>query len=376
MTLEHSPLDLAGLSPAAQKALGSSPGRMMASRGLVPLPPADQIAVLYQLAIDADQNLATAARTTAMGLPDTLLAGGLASANLDPRVLDLFAQLVGDNAKAFEALVSNSNIGDATIAFLASNGGAREVDRIAANETRLLRHPEIIAAMYTNKHARMSTVDRVVELAVRNNIRVPGLAAWDEIARALQHHPTPPESYAEVDTLFSIAADATEQRHDQGLVVGDAEKILDEDTALAKLEKDEKDTPINQLGVSAKIRLAMMGNAVARGILVRDPVKIVAAAAIKSAGVTEFEAARYASNPGLSEDVIKFIAQKREWTKLYGIKFSLCRNPKTPVTETMRFMPFLREKDLAALAKSRGVPSAVVAQARKLMAQRSGPAKK
>ena len=94
------------------------------------------------------------------------------------------------------------------------------------------------------------------------------------------------------------------------------------------------------------------------------------------AGVTEFEAARYASNPGLSEDVIKFIAQKREWTKLYGIKFSLCRNPKTPVTETMRFLPFLREKDLAALAKSRGVPSAVVAQARKLMAQRSGPAKK
>jgi len=70
MTLEHSPLDPAGLSPAAQKALGSPPGRMMASRGLVPLPPADQIAVLYQLAIDADQNLSTAARTTAMGLPD------------------------------------------------------------------------------------------------------------------------------------------------------------------------------------------------------------------------------------------------------------------------------------------------------------------
>ena len=41
--------------------------------------------------------------------------------------------------------------------------------------------------MYLNKHARMSTVDRAVELAVRNNVRVPGLAAWDEIARALEH---------------------------------------------------------------------------------------------------------------------------------------------------------------------------------------------
>jgi hypothetical protein len=374
--VEHTPLDVTTLSATAQKALGGGPGRMMASRGLVPLPPTEQLAVLYQLSIDADQALAQTARTTAMNLPDKLLAGTLGDGALDPRVIDLFAQLVGDKGVAFGALVGNPAIADPTIAYLAESAGANEIDRIANNEQRLLRHPEIIAAMYQNKHARMSTVDRVVELAVRNNIRVPGLAAWDEIARALQHHPTPPESYAEVDTLFSIAADATEQRHDQGLVVGDAEKILEEDTALAKLEKDEKDTPINQLGVSAKIRLAMMGNAVARGILVRDPVKIVSSAAIKSAGVTEFEAARYASNPGLSEDVIKYIAQKREWTKLYGIKFSLCRNPKTPVTETMRFMPFLREKDLAALSKSRGVPSAVVAQARKLMAQRSGPPKK
>ena len=91
--------------------------------------------------------------------------------------------------------------------------------------------------------------------------------------------------------------------------------------------------------------------------------------------MTEFEAARYASNHSLSEDVVRFIASKREWTKLYGIKYSLCRNPKTPMTEAMRLLPFLREKDLATLAKSRGVPSAVVAQARKLMTQRRGPAK-
>src|SRR3569623_1634597 len=160
------------IAPAAQKALGAGPGRMMASRGRVPLPPADQLAVLYQLAIDADQNLATAARTTAMGLPDTLLAGALATPANDPRVLELFAQLVGDNPAAFEALVATPNISDATIAFLAANGGAREIARIA-------------------------TVDRVVERAGRNDVRVPGRAAWDEIARALQAHPTPPESYAD-----------------------------------------------------------------------------------------------------------------------------------------------------------------------------------
>ena len=85
---------------------------MMASRGLVPLPPGDQLAVLYQLAIDADQALAQTARTTAMGLPDKLLAGALGDGALDPRVIDLFAQLVGDKAAAFGALVGNAAIAD------------------------------------------------------------------------------------------------------------------------------------------------------------------------------------------------------------------------------------------------------------------------
>ncbi|HEY6037823.1 MAG TPA: hypothetical protein VIV58_26260 [Kofleriaceae bacterium] len=366
---EHTPLDVTKLSPAAQKALGAGPGRMMASRGLVPLPPADQLAVLYQLAIDGDQNLATAARTTAMGLPDTLLAGALANPTTDPRVLDLFAQLVGDTPAAFEALVANPNISDPTIAFLAANGGAREIERIATNEQRLLRHPQIIAAMYQNKAARMSTVDRVVELAVRNDVRVPGLAAWDEIARAIQAHPPPPETYAEADTLLDAALAVGEEH---ALVVGDAEKVLPEEND----DKVEEDKPFNKLSVPGKIRAAQLGNGVIRGEAIRDPIKMVAVAAIKSPGVTEFEAARYASNAGLSEEVIKYIAQKREWTKLYGIKYSLCRNPKTPVTETMRFLPFLREKDLAGIAKSRGVPSAVVAQARKLIAQRTTGAKK
>jgi hypothetical protein len=42
----------------------------------------------------------------------------------------------------------------------------------------------------------------------------------------------------------------------------------------------------------------------------------------------------------------------------------------------MRMMPFLRDKDMTNLMKSRGVPSAIVAQARKLMMQRRGGDKK
>ena len=369
MSLDRTPLDPATLSPAAQKALGPGPGRMMASRGMVPLPPAEQIAVLYQLAIDADTNLASAARATAVGLPDKMLSGALADPKVDERVLDLFAELVGSKPVAFDAIVGNAAVADPTIARLAGIAGAREIDRIATNEQRLLRHPEIIAAMYTNKQARMSTVDRVVELAVRNGVRVPGLAAWDEIERALKGSPLPPPS-AETDALFAMAADAI-ALDDSHLTEGDADHAAEREDDVALPEEAQK-LQIEKLTVPAKIRLATLGNAFHRAALVRDPIKVVSLAAIKSPGVTEFEAANHARNQTLGEDVIRYIANRREWTKLYGIKFALCRNPKTPIPEAMRLMPFLRDKDIERLIKSKGIPSAVVAQARKLMMQRRG----
>lgn len=373
--IDHTPLDVARLSPAAQKALGPGPARMMAARGMAPLPPADQLTVLYQLMVEGDQSLAASASQTATKLPDTILAGALVNAQLDARVIDKFAQLVGNRAPVFDALVQNPSIADETLATLAGRLGAREVDRIATNEQRMLRHPQIIAAMYMNKNARMSTVDRAVELAVRNNVRVPGLACWDEIARSLQGGQAAESS--ETDALFAIAAEAV-SGDDRELTHGDGEQVRDESDEQrenAVLEQT-KDVPIDKLSIPGKIRLATLGNGFHRAVLVRDPMRIVAMAAIKSPAVTEFEAGRYASNQSLSEDVIRYIASKREFTKLYGTKYALCRNPKTPVSEAMRLMPFLREKDLTLLSKSKGVPSAIVAQARKLLMQRRGGVKK
>lgn len=446
--IPHSPLDVHQLSAAAQRALGPGPGRTMAARGLLPLAPADQVAVLYQLSLDPESNLAQSASATAAGLPEKLLAGTLAAPTVDPRVLDFFAQLLTEKPAVFDAIAMNPAVADQTIATLAGRAGSREVDQIAHNEQRLLRHPEIIAAMYMNRRARMSTIDRVVELAVRNHVRVPGLAAWDEVARALTGEVA--ASGATDDTLFDAVLGA---RDDSELTSGDAEQAPPEDddpdepkapmrllelhiarppaalvrvplrrtrmtlgsaaTADGKvpdvppqwLQVDLDDArvtlivsrtgarhqlalnqiamidgarvalapiPFRDLPIPSRIRAAIVGDAFIRGEAVRDPLKLVAMAAIKSPGVTDIEAARYARNQALAEDVVRYIAGNRNWTKLYGVKVSLCRNPKAPLSETARLLPFLRQKDLASLSKSKGVPSAVTAQARKLIAQRSG----
>jgi hypothetical protein len=370
--MKHTPLETATLSQAAQRALGPGPGRMMAARGMMPLAPADQVAVLYQLSLDGDTTTATAARATASQLPEKLLLGTLADPKLDARVLDFFAVLVGKKAALFDAIALNPAIADETIADLAAHCGAREVDQLAQNEQRLLRHPEIIGAMYMNKHARMSTVDRVVELAVRNKIRVPGLAAWDEVARALQGAPA---TTSEDDHQFATLADQL-TGDDSALTVGDADQVLEDPEEELTLDPAEDTQSFAKMSTPNKIRLATIGNAFARNVLIRDPVRLVAVAAIKSPGVTEIEAARYAANVTLPEDVIRYIAGKREWTKRYGVKVALCRNPKTSVPDVTRLLPFLRPKDLANIAKSKGVASAVVAQARKLMSQRQGPTNK
>lgn len=359
--IAHTPLDVYRLSAAAQRALGPGPGRMMAARGIMPLSSADQVAVLYQLALDAEPGLAQAARATAAGLPEKLLAAALADPAVDPRVLDFFAGLCADRAPVFDAIVLNPSAADQTIAQLAGRADARGVDLIAHNEQRVLRHPEIIAAMYMNRRARMSTIDRVVELAVRNAVRVPGLAAWDEVARALTGGAGERD-----DALFQGVLETAGD--DSALTAGDAEQALPE----AEPGEEREDPTFEEMPIHVKVRLASLGNATIRAKAIRSRIRIVAMAAIKAQGVKDMEVVHYAGNRNLSEDVIRYIAGKREWTKLYGVKVALCRNPKTPLVEATRMLAALRDRDLQNLAKSKGVPSALVAQARRMLMQRRG----
>jgi hypothetical protein len=374
MALAHTPLDPAALGPDAQRALAPGPARMMAARGLAPLPrPGDLLSVLYQLGLDADPAIRDAAQRTAAELPERVLLGAIGEPTLDPRVIDRFALEALTRPALLQRIILNPATSDQTIADLAGMLEAAEVDLVAQNEERLLRHPEIIGAMYKNRRARMSTVDRAVELAVRNQIEVADIPAWAEIVSAVMGKAKQPQSErsaAEDDALFAQAA-AVMAEEPRAAAVADPEAEPNVEEQAKKAER----VPINRMSVPMKIRLATLGNAFARSTLIRDPIRAVSLAAIKAPGVSEGEAAKYAGNQALSDDVIHYIADRREWTKLYSVKLALVQNPKTPMRATMHLMSHLREKDLRNVSRSRNVPTAVAAQARKLVtarAQRSG----
>jgi len=358
---DYPPLEPSALGEEALRALASAPAKMMAARGAAPIAnPVDLLSLLYQLSVLPDASLQPLAQETAAGLPPNVIKAGISSPNIDPRVLDYFISYAQCRSDLFEVAILNSVSADSTITKLAALASESQVELIAENQQRLLRHPSIIAAIYKNGSARMSTVDRIVELAVRQNIEVPELPTWNEISRAMlglketQEEELSQEDAAKQDALF------------QSILPAENDDDNNEEP------EEEKEIAIRDMSIPAKLRLAMMGNKFQRAQLVRDPKKLVALAVIKSPTVKENEATAFAGNNSICEDVIAYIGNKKEWTKLYQVKLALVNNPKCPLALAIRFLPHLRARDLTAIARSRSIPSALAAQAKKLSNARTG----
>ncbi|MBI4963999.1 MAG: DUF4388 domain-containing protein [Desulfomonile tiedjei] len=135
---------------------------------------------------------------------------------------------------------------------------------------------------------------------------------------------------------------------------------------LAESEFESLYHRILQMGVTEKIKCAMMGTKEARDILVRDSNKLVAVAVVKSPKIQESEIEAISKSRNVSEEVLRHIASNNDWTKSYTVKHNLCANSKTPIPIAMKFLNHLREMDLRRLARSKNVSSVVATQARRI----------
>lgn len=150
-------------------------------------------------------------------------------------------------------------------------------------------------------------------------------------------------------------------------------KELIEDTDEVKPEKvfESLYQRLLNMAVNEKIRLATLGNKEARNLLIKDPNRLVIHSVLSSPKLTEDEIVSFAGNKNLSKDVANLIANKKEFLKNYAVKVALVNNPKTAVPTAIKLMPYLMEKDVRNVAKSRGVSSVVVAAARRIITQRA-----
>ncbi|MCC6647855.1 MAG: hypothetical protein IT374_20095 [Polyangiaceae bacterium] len=369
------PLDVAALPPPARKVLDASappPMRAMAARGIVPgARPEHVVAIVAALTEHPDAAVSSVASATLAALPPPVLGPALA-AELEPYAIERLARALPAGAETLEKLASQPRIADETLVWLAKTGGERLTEIIATNETRLLAAPDIIAALYLNKATRMSTADRLIDLAARNGVEVKGIGAFREAAAALEGE---------------LIAEATDEPSPDDLAFDDAEAVaaalaLDverEETFEATADGEEQPTkkvlPLHaalaQMPISAKIRRAILGTAAERSLLVRDKNKLVASAAIRSPQVQEPEVVRFSASKNTHDDVLRIIGNNGEWLKNHQVKFNLVSNPRTPFVVASKLVLHMREHELKALERSRDV-SAPVRQAATQQLKRKG----
>jgi hypothetical protein len=327
------------------------PAKMMAARGTVPVKGGDLVLLLVQLSADGDPAVSQAASDTLAGLPEGVLLPACTEA-LHPAVFHEISLRFSRNDEVLAQLAGNHSVADATIAMISAHCPERITEIIAINQQRLIGAPAIIEALYKNRNTRMSTADRLIELAARHDLELPGIPMYEELKRQVlgQLIPEPSEEPLPADDAFTKAL---AQDGDQDAVEVDTVEGTEE----TKEEFVPLQNQIRNMNIGEKIRMALLGNAAARSILVRDPNRVVAMAAISSPTMSENEAKNAAQSREVSEDVLRYIGRKREWLRSYEIKRHLCNNPKTPLALSMTFLAHLRRNDLRALSRSRGIPS-------------------
>ena len=372
----HPAVSIEKLSPVARKMLDAAspaPMRQMAAKGIAPgLKPAEMLTVVAILSESADEAVAATAKATLEKLPTPLLNGALAG-DLAPGVLALVAPTYAKNLAVMEKIVAHPALLPETVALIAAAASEAVAELVATNEKLLLGHPEIIEKLYMNKATRMSTADRVLELAVRNKVELKGIPAYKEAAAAIGQEliaeataePTP-------DDILFVETEAVAKEIVVDPSVEDTHR-LDEETGEEVVE--DKFLPLHaqlaMMTISQKIRRCMLGNATERLILVRDSNRLVAAAAIKSPGIQENEVVRIAASRNVSDDVLRIIALDREWTRSHQIKLNLVQNPRTPFAFSAKLILHLREHELKALARSKNVTGAVSTAARQQLSRRN-----
>lgn len=373
----------AELAPAHRKALDAAspmPARMMAARGMAPLPPREMVLVLAGLALDADTALADAARASLVKLPDKIYDTAL-SGVLPPAALTPIALALTGRDGPLEKLVLARTTPDAVVAQVATLASEKLAEIIANDQERLLRSHAVVGALRGNTSLLRSSLDRVFDFLVRAGVIYDDFPeAGEALARLsstdFEQAAAKIELPPEVRQLLEVGPAAAPPPADEPLsapedTAGQPDAMEDALEANIPQEEKEKRVPmlklVGQLNIAQKVALAMRGNKEARTLLVRDSNRLVAVAAIRSPRITEGEVKSVANSRTVHDDVIRIIGNSRELSRSYGVKLALAGNPKTPLPMAMKLMPLLRDADIKIMAKSKNVSAAISTQARRML---------
>jgi len=391
-------------NPVVQAILnGTAPrqAQLAAASGLLPLAQSDLLEVLVALRESPEADLAEAATETLASQSDDDLLTAAKSGSTAPAVLAYIAVSSKADRQIHEAVVLNTNTSDQAVANLAaSTPDSSVLDLIAMNQQRLIRFPAIIDAILANSD-RSTEADRRARETKREFFEKERGA--QQIAQELraQGNAAAAEFFETANLTGSISIEDAWLLAEH-IEVSDAD--LDNSWLPAERYEDlAPETPEEQaanfkrmieferlemgevpaervslirrlmfMNARDRMKMAMKGDREARGILIRDSNKVVAAAVVNNPRINDQEIENIAAMRTVSDEVLRLIAINRGWARSYPIIHNLVRNPRTPIPTVIGILPRIRTKDLTNLSLNRNVSEAVRRQAIRLSQARSG----
>ncbi len=390
------PWDKLGIPTQLREACApEAPAQMRAAVARMSLPAAPEalLAALTVLLNDPDADIRDTATQSLRSFPNAVEA---LSQRTHGKVLESLANLREDRALD-ERLLVIRNTNDATAWRIAARADAQLCHQICDNHERLLLTPDLVVALHQNAVCPPDALERAVGFLrmnecmpepwpplggpapVKTNAPPAPLAPFDleaEIEAALSGKASPMMEERKRLELFDLSSFGAPGAL-QGFVIDfrddddfGLELIGDDDDEVTEQGRVTLDRKIASMPVGKKIKLAYLGNKEARAILIRDRNKQVSMAVIKGGRMSDNEALSFAGNRSLSSEVLREIANNREWLRKYPIKVALANNPKTPASVAVGLVTALQTKDLAMLARNKNVSSVVFTMAGKLAKQR------
>ncbi len=262
----------------------------------------DQLTVFFVLCYDPDAEVAAAAKASFKAYPPELVLKALEK-KLDIGLLKRLVKMRADDGAVLTGVALNEGADAPFVEALAGAAPLEVITRFSKERSVLDLYPSITESILKNPNAT------------------------DELKEVLS--PSPPEA----------VPDATG-------TAGAEETTLDQDgePAVKKIE---------DMTVGEKIKLALTGDKTTRSMFITSSNKMISTAVMKNPRLTIEEVVKVANSKTTPDDIMRIIAQNKEWTKNYNIRMAMIMNAKTPIQVALRMLDSINIKDLEKVAKSR-----------------------
>jgi len=286
--------------------------------------PADRAEILAVLAGDSDEMISTRAGDAILSVPPEAFVEAIQRENAQPALFAFASRYLADKPGICDALVQNKNCS-------------------AEHLVHVARHLSNVTTQ-----ALIEDLDRV--------------SASPALAAALEHSPhLTPEQKNHLREL-----------HGPGHPIDEA--ALADAAAAAEPDAARRQTLIQRIAkmtVSQRVQYAIKGGTEARRTLIRDNNKVVQRAVLQSPRLTDQEVEAFAAMSSLTDEILRLIANNRNFRKNYTVVRNLINNPKTPLDVTLHMLPMLNAQDLKRLGMNKNVPETLRTSAFKLQRTRA-----